>query len=723
MRFLSSLINSTSDILAIGIGAVIISSFSYLFYADITKKVDIGDAELVGSITFKKLVAQRKYSSQVVWEDVQQNSPVYNNDSIRTAEQSEAIIKLNDGTKINVNENSMILLALAKDQINIEFSYGSLLANRDNIMGKVSKKLNIKSEKATVSMDKGNIKLDQGKNKTLNLTVRKGNAAIATAAGAKTIEMDQKVVLAQDSDKIELFDLNLKLNKPAPNRYLFTTRDEMDATFTWEKVLGDFNVYLEISVDRAFSDLEFEKRVKGDSRTVELDTGTYYWRLKAINKITRKTEYSDSRRLNIIHDDPIQLISPEHKTQFYYRNITPIISFKWSTSEIASVYKMMLAWDPTFKNIVRTTTVPSNRFALDNLKKGTYYWKIEKVLAFKDVKYKSASKTYRFVITQKEIIEPPSLIYPGKGKRISKKQLEKQSVTFTWKKNPQIKLTKFFISSDKKFEKIIFESESNVNFVKFDEELDIGKYYWRVIGELDDGDLTAYSITRSFNVIKTKNIKLILPVKNGIIAPGIGEKTVSVRFSWKKPDISGNYKLQLSRDDEFSEITKEQTLDSNSKLISDIVPGQYYWRVFLLDTDQSVLLNSKPQSFIVKKPLIKPKIRSPRNGFVVNMSHRNELSLDWEKVDGANIYHVSLYRMRRKRAYPVADIKIKKTKVRITDLRKLDIGRFRWTVQAMEADDSNEIIRKSVLVKNDFQIILGKKMEKINIDNIKIDNL
>ena len=103
MRFLGSLINSTSDIVAISIGAVIISSFSYLFYADITKKMTIGDAELVGSITFKKKVAQRKYSSQVVWEDIDQNSPVYNNDSIRTSQLSEAVIILNDGTKINVD--------------------------------------------------------------------------------------------------------------------------------------------------------------------------------------------------------------------------------------------------------------------------------------------------------------------------------------------------------------------------------------------------------------------------------------------------------------------------------------------------------------------------------------------------------------------------------------------------------------------------------------------
>ena len=84
--------------LVIGIGSVIIITFSLLFYNDLTKKVDAGEAEEVGTITFKREVAQRKYTSQVVWENIEQNAPVYNYDSIRTANLSEAVIHLKDGT-------------------------------------------------------------------------------------------------------------------------------------------------------------------------------------------------------------------------------------------------------------------------------------------------------------------------------------------------------------------------------------------------------------------------------------------------------------------------------------------------------------------------------------------------------------------------------------------------------------------------------------------------
>ena len=54
------------------------------------KAIDVGDLEKVGTITFKRQIAQRKYGSQVIWEEIEKNTPVYNNDSIRTAEESMA---------------------------------------------------------------------------------------------------------------------------------------------------------------------------------------------------------------------------------------------------------------------------------------------------------------------------------------------------------------------------------------------------------------------------------------------------------------------------------------------------------------------------------------------------------------------------------------------------------------------------------------------------------
>ena len=87
MKFLSKL---GSDFIVVGMSFVIISTCSFFLYANFTKKIEVGNVKKIGTITYKRKVAQRKYSGQVVWEDIEQNNPVYSNDSIRTSSISEA---------------------------------------------------------------------------------------------------------------------------------------------------------------------------------------------------------------------------------------------------------------------------------------------------------------------------------------------------------------------------------------------------------------------------------------------------------------------------------------------------------------------------------------------------------------------------------------------------------------------------------------------------------
>ena len=322
----------SSDVIVVGIGTVVISTFSFLYYLDITKKVVTGNTEEVGTITFKRKIAQRKYSSQVVWEDIEQNVPVYNNDSVRTADMSEAVVHLKDGTEIALIENSMILLALSKDQIDIEFSHGSMLAKRGSAWGPGIKKLNIKSGGTTVSIEKSDVKLSHEKGKDLNLSISRGNAKISTKTDEKLVNEDQRVVVAKDSKDVKLYTLKLKLMSPKPNSYFVTSSKTKKINFSWESSKGKHDLFLEISKNSLFKDLLIKERVTRNSRTVELQKGTYYWRLRLIDRNTKKAEISDFRRLNILWDDPLHLIFPKNKSVFTYRTALPIINFKWSKS-------------------------------------------------------------------------------------------------------------------------------------------------------------------------------------------------------------------------------------------------------------------------------------------------------------------------------------------------------------------------------------------------------
>jgi hypothetical protein len=95
---------SKSDVITALAGISIIAGLGYLLYLDITKSVGPGSTELIGKIISKHNTTERKYSAQVVWDEIFKDSKLYNFDTIRTAEHSEAIIKLKDGTVITLNE-------------------------------------------------------------------------------------------------------------------------------------------------------------------------------------------------------------------------------------------------------------------------------------------------------------------------------------------------------------------------------------------------------------------------------------------------------------------------------------------------------------------------------------------------------------------------------------------------------------------------------------------
>ena len=162
--------------------------------------------ELIGTITYKRKIAERKYAGQVIWEGIENNVPVYNYDAIRTSDQSEASVRLNDGTEIKLNENSMILLALNKNQIDIQFNQGSIVATRGEAKGDL-KTLNIKSGSTNISIGKSDVKLAQNKSGDLNLSVAKGNAAIDTGKESADLGADQALVVSKDSGML----LNLTL--------------------------------------------------------------------------------------------------------------------------------------------------------------------------------------------------------------------------------------------------------------------------------------------------------------------------------------------------------------------------------------------------------------------------------------------------------------------------------------------------------------------------------
>ena len=704
MKFLST------NVIAAGIGSAVIITFALLFYADLSRKVDISRTEQIGTITFKREIAHRKYGSQVVWETVEQNAPVFNNDSIRTAELSEAVIHLKDGTEIALNENSMIFLSLTQEEIDLQFTRGAITAKRDETGDEGARNLNITAMGTTVLLEKGGLNLIQAQ-EDLNLTVTRGLAKIITGEKEQLVKKDQNAVVAKDSKNITVVPLNLNLIAPDPNSHVVTTSRTERISFSWEPLPEKGVVSFELARDNSFSQPVVRRQVPGTSLSLSLGAGIYYWRLQARDR-TGKVAQSQTRRISVVRDEPAQLLSPKNGATFPFVSMPPIIPFTWTTSDTASGYQLIIARDREFTNVVTKVRTPLNRIAVDTLTSGVYFWKVDHQYGISTLSQAPSSRVFRLTIENRSGFEAPEPVFPSDNESISRIVLEQHHVTFTWKKNPEIPATHFFLAEDKSFKNILFRGKSRVNFIKFDQSLPEGSYYWRVAGELSAGTMTKPSAPRKLNVIRTGDITLTLPVNNAILAAGESERFPTVRFAWQRTPLRGEFYLRLSRENNLSTAYREYRGEEYSTSIPGIEPGTYYWQVSLRDGSGAVLMKSPVQSIQVQKKLPLPMMVEPQDGSVVNMSERDALSLKWRAIEEATRYRITLHQVKGGQSYRILDEITTRTDFALRDLSKLDEGKFYWTLQAQVMEGrTNRVVNKSPVVRSDFEITLGTSMK------------
>ena len=62
--------SSSRDAIFVSINLAVFCCFGWMLYADFGQRIEKTDGVRLGTITFKKRVAERKYSDQVIWETI-----------------------------------------------------------------------------------------------------------------------------------------------------------------------------------------------------------------------------------------------------------------------------------------------------------------------------------------------------------------------------------------------------------------------------------------------------------------------------------------------------------------------------------------------------------------------------------------------------------------------------------------------------------------------------
>ena len=681
----------------------IITIFSYRLYKNMTRTSKEGQNPIIGILTFKNKLIQRKFDSEVIWDEVNSGIEIRNRDTIRTGDFSDALLTLNDKSKININENSMIYLDFSDSAI-INFAYGSLsLVSTGDGSSEIGggdlphKELKIASGDKVLELGKSSINLAKNGKDDLKLQVTEGTTKIISNGKETTLKENEVANLTEAG--IEISEINIFPNNPIELYKIYSKTQKIPIDFDWTTTQAVEDVHLEISKNSKFSSLVSNLPVRGNSIQISLDPGSYYWRLSASIKTKKQRELSVLRKIHVYSVTPPEIVLPEEGKIFKYSSLPPLIEFSWKKNELFKDYSIEISKDSSFSEIIRKVATSSNFVTIDKLPEGKFYARILAYPVSQDLSIETSSNL-SFTLESTLLPDPPKLNSPFNNTKINGFAIEKGVYVFQWKDNPEIKEYIYQISQSKKFESILYELKNSANQVKPNLKLNSGNYFWRVKAINKENKTSEFSDINSFEIKVLEKLELNFPLdKNSFNLEKEG-----ITFSWKKNDFSSNFIFEISSDQTFQKKIITSKINTNSYYYKFTSEGDYFWRVVLLSDDGSELLNSPVYSLTIENNK-DPNLISPKENERIDMSNAEELIFKWDKIQNADSYLLEITDNSGNLITKTS--KLNNNQFIFKDLTKLEEGNFKWSIQAVYRKNDNELFSQKKV--GNFKIYLSDK--------------
>ena len=663
------------------------------------------DNMIIGVLTFKNRTIERKYDSDVIWEKVESGLEIRNKDTIRSEDFSDALLTLNDKTKININENSMIYLDVTEGDINLNFAYGSMSLAKKGDGAESNGVVKIKSGTNTVEVKNSELSLEKKGKEELSFHVKEGTAKILNGNKEKELKANETAKL--NNSDIEVSKVNINLLTPADGSIFSEKLDSIPVNFSWNSENAT-NLKLEISYDSRFKNIYKIYNVTENSFTANLSQGNYYWRISSEigkNKKKQIRESSPFRKIVVNTVSPPTLLSPKNNQVFSFLTVAPIVQFSWQKRETAASYRLEISKNKNFSEIIKSSNTVQSSIGVDKLEPGNYFARVI-IEPIREEFKTEPSQIISFSIEKKKDLDAPILVNSGRAEEISANAFEKSGYTFQVKDSPEIAEYTLEVSSDSKFSKIIKEETNHTNQIKLNTKLERGDYYWRVYGKTGDGKKTPYSGTGKFSLKDNQPVELISPKNN---SPIDISSSHSIFFQWKRPSYKAKFLFEISESSDFNKKIHSLETENFSESYSINQEGKYYWRVISLSEDGSNLAKSPTYSFQTQE--IKELIPVyPSKNEKIDMTPLNSINFKWEKNSNGATVVLELYKEKSGNKKLIVRTKIKSAhNYLFKDLNNLDEGNFIWTLQESSDSEEEGKIRPKTTIP--FKIYLSNKPE------------
>lgn len=654
---------SRGNILVASCVLVIIVSGTAL-YREITGVMQVSAKNAVGTIVFKKRTAVRKYAEFVIWENLENSSPVFNYDSIRTYPESAAYIKLNNGTEISLDENTMIVLVIDDKDVKINFDQGSVSARSgaDNT-GNVS----LNTRDASISMDSGELSVKKN-DEALDVNVFSGNVFVKSGSDLKKIDSASGLRIADG--KTEVRKISVLAQDPDNNTIFVTSGSSANVEFTWKSDSAE-KLVLEVSPDSGFSRTVVKADVADYRYSAKLAPGDYYWRVSSAGSA------SAVKKFTLLRDSAFQYQYPGNDERVSISEKDPV-KFRWTGSEIAEGTVFELASDEFMNNIVKDARVQVNSMSLEDVKPGTFWWRVRRIYPAGYVPLDPENRPVKFRLERNAIVRAKPVPF---SRSIFASTLS-GFIMFNWEGSTGARGYIVEISDELEFYKIINSGRTDTTMLRTAVPPE-GNYYCRIKADYGNGEYE-FSDIILLKVGRPEPVIYLSPLKDEV-ADNTSE---AINFTWKDNYNTGSYIFELASDEKFSRVLATVKTSTGDCTIKSPGEGRFFWRVSIADSKGRAAVKGGASVFIIPGTLARPVTVYPENLATINLDDISVLRFQWQKVRGADTYELEIFHRQDGTDRSLITMTTGSTQIEIRNFSFLEKGTIVWVVRARKKSGS-----------------------------------
>jgi len=561
----------------------------YLFQSDLFSAMRSLVNLPTGTVSVKYNTVQRRFKDRMIWDRLNNESPVYNGDLIRVARLSGAVITI-DNNSIELGENTLIRIQKEGEAANIDFFSGEVNVSSSSGGGMIFLTIGDKVVQAPSGTAFGASSGDEG----IVLRITEGTAQIIKDGQASSAPAG--TVIIQDAQGNEMKTPAAAVIQPRPNaRYLKTGDTPFNLNFEWSRINMQRTdlIRLEVAEDRNFSRVRHVLDNLNSSAAAAVNAGLWHWRLLYENKVLA------SGRVTVT-----EAAAP---TLFNAVVSGPDVQLRWDEVDEASGYLVQISQISDFVIPSISTQVQGTSYIMPDIDIGTWYWRVRPIFSSAYEGTADFSKASAFQVETKAELPSLSLNTPV-NESIFVMEETGEGIYFSWSNSRNAVSYTIQISSQSDPDEYIFKRTLNNNFFVYgrnEASLVPGRYNWSVLFSDAHGNLSPSSQTRSFLITQREiNQRLVYPPDRFNIEDG---QISTLRFSWET-NLLSDRRFQISSREDFSSLAVDTSVSENFYQGLSLPSGEWYWRISARQSSMSQAVTTLPRRFTYVPAPVLPEV-------------------------------------------------------------------------------------------------------------------